>query len=211
MALDGSGRPVDAVTSNMGHLLATGILNADETATVAARLAAPDMSDAYGLRTMSSRSGGFGPLRYHCGTVWPHDTAIAVTGLACAGHPEAAARLIEGILDAAPAFDYRLPELWGGDARTDAPAPVPYPAACRPQAWSAAAAIALMTALTGLDPDVPAGRLHLRPTGPLPVGALTVAGLSVAEATRRHRRLRRSDRVGFGTCGADRRGASGIA
>ncbi|MCX5328077.1 hypothetical protein [Streptomyces sp. NBC_00140] len=91
--------------------------------TVAARLAAPDMSDAYGLRTMSSQSGGFGPLRYHCGAVWPHDTAIA--GLARTGHPEAAARLIEGILDAAPAFDYRLPELWGGDARTDTPAPVP--------------------------------------------------------------------------------------
>jgi glycogen debranching enzyme len=180
MALDGSGRPVDAVTSNMGHLLATGILNADERAAVAARLAAPDMSDAYGLRTMSSTSGGYGPLRYHCGTVWPHDTAIAVTGLARSGHPEAAARLIEGILDAAPAFDYRLPELWGGDARTDTPAPVPYPAACRPQAWSAASAIAFLTALTGLDPDVPAGRLHLRPAGALPVGALTVAGLTVA-------------------------------
>ncbi|WP_327313105.1 glycogen debranching N-terminal domain-containing protein [Streptomyces sp. NBC_01235] len=179
MALDGSGRPVDSVTSNMGHLLATGILNADETAAVAARLAAPDMSDAYGLRTMSSRSGGFGPLRYHCGAVWPHDTAIAVTGLARTGHPEAAARLIEGILDAAPAFDYRLPELWGGDTRADTPAPVPYPAACRPQAWSAASAIALMTALTGLEPDVPAGRLHLRPTGPLPVGALTLQGLTV--------------------------------
>ncbi|WP_037682293.1 glycogen debranching N-terminal domain-containing protein [Streptomyces cellulosae] len=180
MALDGSGRPVDSVTSNMGHLLATGILNADESAAVAARLAAPDMSDAYGLRTMSSQSGGFGPLRYHCGTVWPHDTAIAVTGLARTGHLEAAARLIEGILDAAPGFDYRLPELWGGDARADAPAPVPYPAACRPQAWSAASAIALMAALIGLEPDVPAGRLHLRPTGPLPVGALTVAGLTVA-------------------------------
>ncbi|WP_405471068.1 glycogen debranching N-terminal domain-containing protein [Streptomyces canus] len=180
MALDGSGRPVDAVASNMGHLLATGILNADETAAVAARLAAPDMSDAYGLRTMSSRSGGYGPLRYHCGTVWPHDTAITVTGLARTGHAEAAARLIEGILDAAPAFDYRLPELWGGDARADTPAPVPYPAACRPQAWSAASAIAFITAMTGLDPDVPAGHLHLRPTGHLPVGALTVAGLTVA-------------------------------
>ncbi|MGW1216188.1 glycogen debranching N-terminal domain-containing protein [Streptomyces sp. NPDC002499] len=182
MALDGSGRPVDAVASNMGHLLATGILDADETAIVAARLAAPDMSDAYGLRTMSSKAGGFGPLRYHCGAVWPHDTAIAVAGLARTGHHEAATRLIEGILDAAPAFDYRLPELWGGDARADTPAPVPYPAACRPQAWSAAAAIALLTALTGLEPDVPAGRLRLRlrPTGVLPVGALTVAGLTVA-------------------------------
>ncbi|MFE7896655.1 hypothetical protein ACFU3E_03755 [Streptomyces sp. NPDC057424] len=77
MALGGSGRPVDSVTSNLGHLLATGILNADETATVAARLAAPDMPDAYGLRTMSSRSGGYGPPRHHCGTVRPHDTAVA--------------------------------------------------------------------------------------------------------------------------------------
>ena len=37
-----------------------------------------------------------------------------------------------------------------------------------------------MTALTGLDPDVPAGRLRLRPTGPLPVGALTITGLTIA-------------------------------
>ncbi|WP_202919312.1 glycogen debranching N-terminal domain-containing protein [Saccharothrix deserti] len=180
IALDRSGRPVDAVASNMGHLLATGILDTAETAAVAARLAAPDMSDAFGLRTMSSRSGGFGPLRYHCGAVWPHDTAIAVTGLARTGHPEAAARLVEGILAAAPAFDYRLPELWGGDARTDTRAPVPYPAACRPQAWAAASAIALTTALIGLEPDVPAGRLLLRPGGPSPVGALAVAGLTIA-------------------------------
>ncbi|MEV0219066.1 glycogen debranching N-terminal domain-containing protein [Streptomyces sp. NPDC050704] len=180
MALDGSGRPVDAVTSNMGHLPATGILDADEVAAVAARLAAPDMSDAFGLRTMSSLSGGFGPLRYHCGAVWPHDTAIAAAGLARTGHPRAAARLVEGILAAAPAFDYRLPELWGGDARADTPAPVPYPAACRPQAWSAASAVALITALTGLEPDVPAGRILLRSTGPLPVGALAVRGLTIA-------------------------------
>jgi hypothetical protein len=37
-----------------------------------------------------------------------------------------------------------------------------------------------MTALTGLDPDIPAGRIRLRPPGPLPVGALTVAGLTTA-------------------------------
>ncbi|WP_330291209.1 hypothetical protein [Streptomyces sp. NBC_00576] len=74
---------------------------------------------------MSSKSSGYGPLSYHCGTVWPHNTAIAATGLARSGHPEAAAQLIEGILDAAPAFGHRLPELWGGDARTDTPSPVP--------------------------------------------------------------------------------------
>jgi hypothetical protein len=37
-----------------------------------------------------------------------------------------------------------------------------------------------MTASTGLEPDVPVGRLRLRPTGALPIGALTVQELSVA-------------------------------
>ena len=41
----------------------------------------------------------------------------------------------------AEAFDYRLPELFGGDDRSALGRPVPYPAACRPQAWSAAAAV----------------------------------------------------------------------
>jgi hypothetical protein len=87
-----------------------------------------------------------------------------------------AARLIEGIPAAVPALDHRLPELRGGDARTDTPVTAPSPAACRPQARSAAAAVALMTGTIGLDPDVPTGRNHFRPTGPLPVVALTVSG-----------------------------------
>jgi hypothetical protein len=33
-----------------------------------------------------------------------------------------------------------------------------------------------MTGTIGLDPDVPTGRNHFRPTGPLPVVALTVSG-----------------------------------
>ncbi|WSQ08908.1 hypothetical protein OG604_14640 [Streptomyces sp. NBC_01231] len=33
-----------------------------------------------------------------------------------------------------------------------------------------------MTGMTGLDPGVPTGRIHFRPAGPLPVGALTVSG-----------------------------------
>jgi len=180
MALDGSGRRVDAVASNMAHLLGTGLLDADESAVVAARLAAPDMSDAFGLRTMSSRAGGFGALRYHCGAVWPHDTAIAVTGLVRAGKGEAAAGLVEGLLAASAAFDGRLPELWGGDARDRLPAPVPYPAACRPQAWSAASAVGLVSSVLGLAPDVPGGRLVVRPVRPSPVGALAVEGLQVA-------------------------------
>ncbi|MBI4940199.1 MAG: amylo-alpha-1,6-glucosidase, partial [Actinobacteria bacterium] len=181
LALDGAGRVVDAVASNMGHLLGTGILDAGEAADVAARLGAPDMAGGFGLRTMSARAGGFGVMRYHCGTVWPHDTAAAVAGLVRTGHRDVAAGLLGGVLDAAPAFRDRLPELWSGDARDAVPGPVAYPAACRPQAWAAAAPVAMTAALLGLEPDAPAGRLVVRRgAGPLPVGALAVRGLTMA-------------------------------
>jgi glycogen debranching enzyme len=173
IALDSSGRPVDTVTSNMGHLLGTGLLDGDEEARVAARLAGPDMDSGYGLRTMSSTSVGYNPLSYHCGSVWPHDTAIVLRGV-----PDAqAASLVSGLLAAAAAFDYRLPELYGGGADDR---PVPYPPACRPQAWSAAAAIEVVRRLFGLRPDVPNAVLHLAPVRPSPVGELTVRDLRVA-------------------------------
>ena len=42
---------------------------------------------------------------------------------------------------------YRVPELHSGDPRSDTPVPTPYPAACRPQAWSAAAAVVCLQIL----------------------------------------------------------------
>jgi glycogen debranching enzyme len=146
IALDARKRPVDTVTSNLGHLLGTGLLRPDEAALVAARLVSPELDSGFGLRTMSTDSAGYWPLSYHGGSVWTHDTAIAVTGLARDGFTVEAGRLSEGLLRAAVAFDYRMPELHSGDAAADFPAPVPYPAACRPQAWSAAAAIAVWNA-----------------------------------------------------------------
>ncbi len=168
------------MTSNIGHLLGTGLLSAEEEATVAARLTGPDMDSGYGLRTMSTESAGYWPLRYHGGAVWPHDTAIVVQGLARAGHARRAAALAEGLLAAAQDFDDRLPELYGGDPRGTVPRVVPYPAACRPQAWSAAAAVSVLAATLGLTPDVPAGRLDVAPPAPAPLGAVAVSGLRVA-------------------------------
>jgi glycogen debranching enzyme len=180
IALDAGKRVVDTVTSNIGHLLGTGLLSADEEAVVAERLAAPDMDSGYGLRTMSTESAGYWPLRYHGGAVWPHDTAIVVQGLARAGHARAAAALAEGLLAAAQDVDDRLPELYGGDARGTVPRLVPYPAACRPQAWSAAAAVSVLGAALGLRPDVPGGTLDVAPPVPAPLGAVSVDGLRLA-------------------------------
>ena len=183
IALDGAGVPVDSITSNIGHLLGSGLLDATETAQVVRRLAAPDMDCGFGLRTMSSRSAGFNALSYHGGSVWAHDTAIALHGLVSVGTDrarDAAASLIRGLLTAGAAFDFRLPELFGGESAGGGRLPLAYPAACRPQAWSAAAALVVLTAMLGLRPDVPGGRIVLRPLRPAPVGELTVHGLRIA-------------------------------
>jgi glycogen debranching enzyme len=143
IALDGHGRAITGPASNMAHLLSTGILAQDEARLVADRLAHPDLDGGRGLRTLSSTSGGYDPLSYHCGSVWPHDTAIAVLGLAGAGRHDAARSLGTGLVAAAAQFADRLPELY---AEIDGEA-VSYPTACRPQAWAAAGAVAVVSYL----------------------------------------------------------------
>jgi glycogen debranching enzyme len=144
IALDGKDRPVTGPASNMGHLLSTGILQPDEAQLVADRLGRPDLDGGHGLRTLSSTSGGYDPLSYHCGSVWPHDTAIAVLGLAGIGRHDVAKSLGEGLVAAADEFADRLPELY---AEFDGEI-VSYPTACRPQAWAAAGAVAVVTYLS---------------------------------------------------------------
>ncbi len=148
IALDRDGRAVDTLTSNAGHLLGTGILDLDEERTVADLLIGPSMSSGFGLRTMSTDAGGYWPLSYHGGSVWAHDTAIVARGMARAGLADQARELVDGMLAAAEAFAYRMPELHAGDAASDVTVPAPYPAACRPQAWSAAAAVVCHEILT---------------------------------------------------------------
>jgi glycogen debranching enzyme len=178
IALDSAKRKVDTVTSNIGHLLGTGILTAEQSALVARRLAGPELNSGYGLRTMSAASGGYWPLSYHGGSVWAHDTAIVVSGLARDGHTAEAEALASGLLAAAEGFDYRMPELHSGDAATDTATPIPYPAACRPQAWSAAAAVAVLGARLGLRADAQAGTLDVAPVPG--VGTMAVSGLRFA-------------------------------
>jgi len=163
IALDAAKKPVDTGTSNLGHLLGTGLLTGNQAALVAAHLVSPELNSGYGLRTMSTDSAGYWPLSYHGGSVWTHDTAIAVAGLVHEGFTTEAGSLIEGLLAAASGFDYRMPELHSGDASSVVGTPVPYPAACRPQAWSAAAAVAVLSASMGLQPTDDGTALSVSP------------------------------------------------
>ncbi|HEX5858384.1 MAG TPA: glycogen debranching N-terminal domain-containing protein [Microbacterium sp.] len=141
IALDADKRPVDTLTSNIGHLLGTGILNPEEERHIASLLVGPTMLSGFGVRTMSTEAAGYWPLSYHGGSVWAHDSSIIARGMALAGLHDEAGAVIEGLLAAAEGFGFRMPELHSGDPRSETSVPTPYPAACRPQAWSAAAAV----------------------------------------------------------------------
>jgi glycogen debranching enzyme len=180
IALDAAKRPVDGLTSNMGHLLGTGLLDPGECEHIAERLGSVEMDSGWGLRTRGTRCRGFNPLSYHNGTVWAHDTAIVASGLAKTGHHRQAESLLSGLLAAAPSFGFRMPELYGGEQREPGYAPLPYPASCRPQAWSAAAAVSMLQSVLGLAPDVPDGRLVVGPSYTAPFDDLHISGLSVA-------------------------------
>jgi hypothetical protein len=181
IALDGTGARVDSVASNMGHLLGTGILDADRTARVVEVLTAPDMASGFGLRTLTSRSPRFSRLSYHGGSVWPHDTAVAVRGLALDGYVDQAVDLTAGLVAASEGVAYRLPELYGGDQSTDVAFPVDYPASCRPQAWAAAAPLACLVAVTGLDVDAATGRVEVPAAVSTRLGSFTLHGVRVGD------------------------------
>jgi glycogen debranching enzyme len=182
IALDARKRPVDTLTSNIGHLLGTGILNAEESAAVAALLVSPELDSGFGLRTMATDSAGFWPLSYHGGSVWAHDTAIAIRGLAHDGFRAEAAALSEGLLAAAESFDYRMPELHSGDSAASVVSPAPYPAACRPQAWSAAAAVAVAAATVDVRPTADRRGLTVAPLASAALGHVALDGLRLGPA-----------------------------
>lgn len=163
IALDRTHQPLDAVASNMGHLLGSGLLDARESEAVAARLTGPDLDSGFGLRTLAESSTGYNPLGYHIGSVWPHDTAIAVHGLVRAGLHQQAEPLVSGLVASASAFEGRMPELFAGHGSRMDDVPSPYPAACRPQAWAAASSVLVVQSLLGLDAHAPDERLTVNP------------------------------------------------
>jgi len=178
LAVDGHGGTVDGLGSNMGHVLGTGTLNADEVDRVARTLTSPALLGRYGIATLADDNGGYNPIGYHTGSIWTHDTAICAWGLAREGKRDEATRVAQSLLASAEAFDYRWPELYAGAGVLDRP--VPYPASCRPQAWSAASAAVLLSVALGFEPDAPARRLTLRPARPAAYGPMTVRGLRFA-------------------------------
>lgn len=179
LALDRNKRPVDALASNMGHCLWTGIIAESRAESVVAHLMDPEMFSGWGIRTIASSMAAYNPMSYHNGSVWPHDNAIIAAGMSRYGYVAEAERVAVAILDAADAFGGRLPELFCGMSRDDFARPIGYPTACAPQAWAAASPFLLLRAFLRLEPRIPFGEVHLAPVVPTRYLPLHVSNLSL--------------------------------
>jgi glycogen debranching enzyme/putative sterol carrier protein len=153
LALDGDKKPVDSLTSVLGHLLWSGIVEDERVEQVVSLLMGERLNSGWGVRTFATGQTGYNPIGYHLGTVWPHDTAFTVLALAQRGYGAEAAQLAMGLLEGAELLGGRLPEAFAGFSRREASFPAEYPTACSPQAWASGAPLLLIRALLGLEPE----------------------------------------------------------
>ena len=181
LALDGHKRPCRVRSSNAGHALFAGIADAERARRVAAGLIGDSFFCGWGIRTLARREVRYNPMSYHNGSVWPHDNALIALGFARYGLRAEAVRVFDGLFAAATYMDLRrLPELFCGFARRPGRGPTLYPVACNPQAWAAAAPMALLQACLGLSFDVPGSLVRLeQPLLPEWLEQVTVRGITL--------------------------------
>lgn len=185
LALDGDKRPCRVRTSNAGLCLFTGIAGPERARRVARTLLGPDSFTGWGVRTVAASEARYNPMSYHNGSVWPHDNALIAQGLARYGLTEMALQIWTGLFEAALYFElHRMPELFCGFPQDPGEGPIPYPVACAPQAWSAAAVFLLFQACLGLRIDAPGSQIRFRrPRLPASLGELRIHNLAVGGAT----------------------------
>jgi glycogen debranching enzyme len=194
LALDPDKQRVAAPTSNVGHCLATGIIDRDHVPAVVGRLFAPDLFSGWGIRTLSSSHAYYDPLSYHRGTVWAVEQATIAFGLKRFGFDARAFDLSRAMFDLAAIYpDFRIPECVGGYSRAERPVPGAYPRANTPQLWNATAFPLLLQTLLGLLPFAPASTLVVDPVLPEWLPEVVLRRLRVGDATATLRFVRRDD------------------
>lgn len=182
IAVDGEGELCRVRTSNPGHLLYTGVPRAGRARAVVAALLSSRFNSGWGIRTVARGEPRYNPMSYHNGTVWPHDTALAVAGMARYGEREGVVQLLSELFEAADQFGMRLPELFCGFDRAPGEPPTAYPVACLPQAWAAGAAFMMLEACLGVRIDGRRNRVEVeRPRLPIGIDHLTIHDVAVGE------------------------------
>lgn len=184
LALDGAKRLLPTLASNAGHLLWSGVPTPEQAQRMSHVLLGPQMFSGWGIRTLGASQQVYNPMSYHNGSVWPHDNALVVSGLARYGHAAAALPVVTAMHEAARLMNFhRLPELFCGMSRAPEMGPVLYPVSCSPQAWASGAMFMLLQAVLGIRADSSDRVLHVRePKLPPFLRDLTISGLRVGGA-----------------------------
>ncbi len=183
IAIDGAGALCAAPASNAGHLLFVGLPSPERATAVTRRLLSPAFDSGWGLRTLAEDAPRFNPMSYHNGSIWPHDTALGLAGMARYGEREGVVKVMGDLYEAAKSFDNRMPELLCGFQREPDEPPIAYPVACMPQAWAAGSTFMMLQAALGLTIDSERRQVRLaRPHLPSGVARLRLTGLAVGTA-----------------------------
>ncbi len=182
--MDPQKRTVPAVSSNIGHCIATGIVDDAHLPAAVERLFAPDMFSGWGIRTLSTQHGSYNPLSYHRGAVWAVEQATIVFGLRRFGFDARALELTTAMFDLANLYpDYRIPECVGGDARDAHATPGAYPHANTPQLWNSTVFPLLVHTMVGLQPLAPLEALVVAPDLPTWLSEVVLHNLRIGAAT----------------------------
>ena len=183
LAIDGEGKQCAVRASNAGHLLYVGLASAERASSIAEQLFSGHLNSGWGVRTLADDEVPFNPMSYHNGSIWPHDTAICAAGLARYQERAGVVRLMSSMFEAAVRFNMRLPELFCGFTRAIGDAPVAYPVACLPQAWSAGSAFMMLQACLGIRIDGWNRAIEVdRPRLPIGIDNIVIRHLAVGEA-----------------------------
>lgn len=167
LAMDPGKELVAAPSSNVGHCIAAGIVDAAHLPRAVGRMFAPDLFSGWGVRTLSSNHAFYNPVSYHRGSVWAVEQSTILFGLRRFGFDARAQDLAGALFDLARLYPgYRIPETIGGYARADYPTPGAYPLANSPQLWNAAAFPLTVQSLLGLLPVAPYELLIVDPVLP---------------------------------------------
>jgi glycogen debranching enzyme len=183
LALDPGKQQVRAITSNVGHCLASGIIDRERLPAVVGRMFAPDMFSGWGVRTLSTAHRFYNPLSYHRGTVWAVEQATIAFGLRRFGFDARALDLARALFELAEHYpDDRIPECVGGYARGERPTPGAYPRANPTQLWNATAFPLIVQTLLGLLPIASLRTLVVDPLLPSWLPDLVLRDLRVGDA-----------------------------
>jgi glycogen debranching enzyme len=184
LALDPDKRQVRAVTSNVGHCLACGVIDRERLPAVVDRMFEPDLFSGWGIRTLSTKHAFYNPISYHRGTVWGVEQATIVFGLRRFGFDAQALHLTQAMFELAQLYpDARIPECVGGYAREERAAPGAYPRSNTPQLWNATAFPLTVQTMLGLLPVAALNTLVVDPALPAWIPEIILHGVRVGDAT----------------------------